>query len=139
MENNEERISKYNQALASLLRLDNLWYLYNQLVLSGKLKKSVHVLDRIYAELSADATEEDSKICLIHRKLAYGWENYSKKLKEASKGQYGVASITDDVLRKKVNGYIYPKMMNFELFLRKLQNKQGKGSSYISKDEESLD
>lgn len=70
------------------------------------------VLDRIYQELSNDTKEEDDKI----------FDGFQQKIKELPKNK--VNSITQ----------IYTLLNYKERFLRKLQNKQGKGTSYDDYD-----
>ena len=70
------------------------------------------VLDRIYQELSNDTKKDDDKI----------FDEFQQKIKELPKNK--VNSITQ----------IYTILNYKERFLRKLQNKQGKGTSYDDYD-----
>ena len=70
------------------------------------------VLDRIYQELSNDTKKDDDKI----------FDEFQQKIKELPKNK--VNSITE----------IYTILNHKERFLRKLQNKQGKGTSYDDYD-----
>jgi len=138
MENNEEqKVSKYNQALASLMRIDNLWTKLNMDMLRGKYGKAKFTLDRIWGELSADSSKEDEQERLRLRMRLETIKLEEEYRAKHSKG-YG-NEVNEDELKREIMRYLYPILMHYETFLRKLQNKQGKGSSYISSDEEDLD
>lgn len=105
----EQKISKFNSTIAILYRIDSLWKDAHIHSRSGKLMKWNWDLDRIWCELACDANLDD--------------EQEFKKL-------------NDDVLANYKNPVeLYKNLLKKEIFLRKLQNKQGKGVAY----EESLD
>jgi len=105
------KVSKFNSTLAILIRIDFLWQRANNAAIAGKLMNWNWVLDRIWCELSVDANEDDEK------KL----ELLNKEIKPAVK-------IED-------KNKLYKDLLKKEIFLRKLQNKQGKGIAY----EDSID
>ena len=116
----EQKLSKYNGAIAQLYRLDALWQDTHRHSRSGKLKEWNWDLDRIWCELAADASqkkndgdnkESDEEI----------FEGFHSKISEA--------------LKNKDFEELYHTLLKKEIFLRKLQNKQGKGAAY----EESVD
>jgi len=104
-----DKIAKFNSMQAILFRIDGLWQKFNYSMLKGSLLASNWVLDRLWGELVADTgTTEEKEFKLINDKL-----NESKSSKEA----------------------LYNFLMEKENFLRRLQNKQGKGVAY----EDSID
>lgn len=114
MEEFEENIplkSKYNSALAQLYRLDNLFQKANEYSSKGQLNSWNWTLDTIWRELSPDSDKEHEKKMLSYNKL---------------------------VIEHRSKTTLYQVLQFKEIFLRKLQNKQGKGSSYIDPDEDSL-
>jgi len=137
--NEEQKISKYNQALSALMRLDGLWQEFIRRMLEGKMIKARFICDRIWGELSADASEEDivknnefqNTFVMIGQDIN---KKYGKKIKE----QYGPDDMKEH-FDKIYEQNIYTILNQYETFLRTMQNKQGKGSAYLSKDEENLD
>jgi len=112
----ETKISKYNQALGQLMRLDNLWRTFHNLVLKGSLQQADFVLDRVWGELSGDTRTPDE----TGKK-----ENDDKLSKFIDKG----------IIDKTKKLQFYKALMEKETFLRKLQNKQGKGTAYQDEDD----
>lgn len=109
----EQQISKYNQGLPQLFRLDNLWQKFNYHVLKGNLDMSNWVLDRVWGELSADSTDAD---------------------------ETEIKGFVEKIEKNKKDGpKLYGIIMAKETFLRKLQNKQGKGTAYLNPEDEDLD
>ena len=108
---NEIRTSKYNGAIAQLYRLDTLWQDAHRHSRQGKLKDWNFDLDRVWCELAPDATEKDM-------------EKFALFSIEISK------AMQINNLRK-----LYKLLLDKEIFLRILQNKQRKGTAY----EDSID
>jgi hypothetical protein len=105
----ENKISKYNSAVAQLYRLDNLWQRCHEYRLIGNLSKWNDTLDCVWTELAADTGSNITK-------------TYKK--------------IKDDIIKyKSKRSQFYQVLMLKEIFLRKIQNKQGKGTAYQEDDE----
>ena len=111
-EEQEQKLSKFNSSIAILIRLDNLWKLSHSFVLRGDLIMWNWVLDRVFSELSADAKDKDFET----------FNGLSKKVE------------TIDKIKEK--NQLYTALFEKELFLRKLQNKQGKGETYDEEDDD---
>lgn len=109
-----KRISKFNDSLNQNMRLHNLWDVCNNLSSSGKLAEWNWKLDVIWRELSRDAEENDFQIML----------KINKRIGETNK--------------EKMKAAFYQLLNDKEIFLRKLQNKQGKGSSFKDAEEDEL-
>jgi len=126
----ESKKSKYNSAIAQLYRMDDLWkdaHRHSRDISYGKWNED---LDRIWAELSSDASDKDQEkmdaINLNLTKLSiYG---LNPKIKKHNPPLY--AKII--TLQKKY-------LMEKEICLRVLQNKQGKGSAYEDTIEDYMD
>lgn len=114
MEVSDETIikSKYNSAQLDLFRLNSLWQKSHHYAEKGLLQKWNIVLDRIYQELSNDTKEEDDEI----------FDGFQNKIKTIPKNKSNSINSIYEMLNLK------------ERFLRKLQNKQGKGTSYDDYD-----
>lgn len=106
------KTSKYNSALAQLYRIDALWQDAHNHSRSGELIKWNWDLDRVWCELAADSQEKIEEMDAINE------------------------------LVKKSVGFpvsLYQILMKKEIFLRTLQNKQGKGTAYEESIEEYMD
>ena len=104
--------SKFNSAQLDLFRLNNLWQKTHYYAEKGLMNKWNIVLDRVYQELSNDTKPEDDKL----------FDEFQTEIQKLPKNN--LSSI------KKV----YTILNHKERFLRKLQNKQGKGTSYDDYD-----
>jgi len=113
---NEVKVSKYNSALAQLYRIDRLWNLCHTFRRRGILEKWNETLDCVWTELASDSIEEDIK---------------------------KFSSFIGSIIKNKKNGnnrsILYIILMNKEIFLRKLQNRQGKGTAYEDESEDDFD
>jgi len=101
--------SVYNAAISQLYRLDQLWqkcHLYRN---SGQLMKWNYTMDSIWTELGSDAGE-----------------NHPKEFEDF---------MTIIIENKDNKGKLYQILMNKEIWLRKLQNYQGKGTAYEEDDD----
>lgn len=117
MSNNESdsssKYSKYNAAVAQLYRLNDLWETCHLHSKAGSLGAWNTVLDCIWRELAADASPEHFT----------KFNNFSK------------AIIKNRNHRNLLSG----TLANKEIFLRKLQNEEGKGSAYVDEFEDAED
>jgi hypothetical protein len=103
-----QKQSLFNSSIAKLMRLDELWKSTHAHSRAGMFQKWNADLDRIFAELSEDAKEEDNKIF---------WEFFTKTSKSLTANE------------------LYVILLKKEFFIRKLQNKQGLGNAYKESEE----
>lgn len=108
-ENEEIKQSKYNAAVAQLYRLDMLWQKCHEDRLNGRLIKWNNDLDCIWTELASDSISKHMEKYNHYNKLIIKYKSHR--------------SLLNQVLMLK------------EIFLRKLQNKQGKGTAYQEEDD----
>jgi len=113
---NTEKLAKFNSMTAILFRLDLLWKDAHAHSRSGQLMKWNWDLDKVFCELSADAKPEHE-------------ETFKKFNTE-------VFALSRDVTKR---AELYEKLMEKEIFLRKLQNKQGMGVKYEAALDEYMD
>ena len=104
--------SKFNSAQLDLFRIHDLWRKTHYYAEKGMLHKWNIVLDRIYQELSNDTKEADDEI----------FDDFQKEIKDTPKNNPN--SVVE----------FYELISLKERFIRKLQNKQGKGTSYDDYD-----
>lgn len=100
----ENKKSKYNAAVSQMFRLDSLWQECQRLRGEGNLKDWNHRLDFIWTELADHADQNHEKRFKVFMKLIV---KYNKN----------VIFLNQILMRK-------------EIFLRQLQNEQGKGTAY---------
>lgn len=107
-----QKISQFNSAFSQLYRLDNLFQQANYHSSHGNIMAWNWVLDCIWRELAGDCNKPQIE----------KYYKYNKKIAE-NKG-------------KKT---LYQVLEFKEIFLRRLQNTQGKGTKYTDPDEDSMD
>lgn len=110
-------VSKFNDAVFQIGRLNNSWIKCDSYSKAGKLSMYKWELDVIWRELSADARKHKD------------WDKI-KNIK--SKLNNKIANFKDD--KNKLYYYLTLK----EEFLRWVQNSVGKGSKYTDEDEDGM-
>jgi hypothetical protein len=129
----EFKQSKYNSAIAQLYRLDSLWQACHRYSIKGDYASWNIFMDKIWSELAGD-------------------------LKEGSADETEFYEITKKILQ--LGSLVPPKQMGFtlnltipysikekqryalldkEIWLRRLQNKLGKGSAYADEFEDDFE
>lgn len=125
-----EKKSQFNSAIAQLYRLDDLWKDSHRHSREINYAKWNEDLDRIWLELSSDSDDVDKKkIDDINMRIA-------------SSALYAATSqlrITNVVLYSRLINYQKKLLLEKEVFLRALLNKQGKGSQYKDEIEDYMD
>ena len=112
----QPKISKYNAAVAQLYRIDNLWQQFQYYRSLGGMNNYLRAnekLDALYGELGADADSKEIKKLDNFKKLII---KYQKKIR-----------------------LFYQVLLEKELWLRQLQNSQGKGTAYADPEEDALE
>ena len=124
--------SRFNSGMLINLRLNNLWVLTHTYARKGQYSDWSAVLDRIWCELSADVDEEkDGK---ASNKKFEDIEDELAKVGVTNWGKFGGFE-GKDAKAKLIMTKQYRLLMKKEIFLRKLQNKQGKGTAYYDESE----
>ena len=111
-----EKISKYNSGIAQIYRVDNLWKNSHHHRCCGELILWNWDLDSVWCELVGDLKEDDERI-----------EKFAELDKEV-----GLNLMKDKRL-------LYKSLMNKEIFLRRLQNKLGKGTALMDANEDMIE
>ena len=120
-ENYGERTSKYNAAIAQLYRIDTLWKEAHKYSREGNYKSWTWTLDRVWMELIADTSDKDVIEVEKLRKIIRRIQTHPK------------------ITKKKMEDLLYYWLMKYETMLRKMQNKQGKGTAYRDISDEEMD
>jgi hypothetical protein len=111
-EEQDVKVSKYNSAIAQLYRLDDLWKKAHSFCLAGMLIKWNWVLDRVWCELASDAAKDEKT----------QFNDFVQKIVE--------------VKQEQDSEKLYFVLLEKEIFLRGVQNREGKGSAYSDENED---
>ena len=128
----EKKLSKINPAAIINITIENLWKdCYNALAKSDYVTWN-RKLDSIWLILGGDVTDKDGfekKIDEIDKKI-YGQGSLNHKRK-------GFEGIEED--EQIIMNFQYLFLKKKSLLLRKIQNKQGKGTAYHSDEDYDID
>jgi hypothetical protein len=145
-EEQESKISKYNSGVAQLYRLDGLWKDVNNHSRQGLYSKWNEDLDRIWCELARDLPEEEKKVAEDKKippfkETKEKFDVFDTNLKTQGNFQdtapAGFVEVSKEIKQKRNEHYKI--LMEKELFLRRLENKLGKGTAWGDEDEDSFD
>ena len=128
------KISKINSAGLINLRLHRLWEDCNKHSREGKFLSWNGDLDRIWCELAGDVDEG--------KETENKWGDIKKGLKPILPFRnWKLTSGFQDIsmAQIKLKSGQYEALMEKEIFLRKLMNKQGKGSAYQDSIDDYMD
>ena len=131
-EMDDEKMSRINSAGIINITLENLWRDCYSSMANGNLVVWNRKLDAIWAILGGDVVEGDET---------------DKKMNELDLKIYGSGSLSHKKTGFQKIGVDDGKAMSLQyvllkkksLFLRRLQNKQGKGTAYKRDDEDDID
>jgi len=122
--------SKYNSGAFINIRLNNLWVLTHNHARTSNYSEWNSILNRIWCELAADTEEggeEEKKMEAIDKELsATGVRSWSSTT--------GFEKRKIEYLKKMTQQYRL--IMKKEIVLRRLQNKQGKGTAYYDETQD---
>ncbi len=127
-----EKLSKINSAALINLRLNSLWMDVHNYAKLGKYPLWNNRLDRVWCELAADVKDEggeEKDMSDINKDISTEFKNFKQKK--------GFATYNED--EKIAMNKLYYLLMKKEIFLRRLQNKQGKGTAYEQSWDDYLD
>jgi len=114
-DSSSQKTSKYNSGVAQIMRLDYLWQETHKCARQGDLQKWNWILDRVWLELAGDLDNDDNRV-----------SDFNKFIKDVAEN-------------KDQTCMLYQTLMRKELFLRRLQNELGKGTSYEESDSDYMD
>lgn len=131
-EQSDQSLSKLNSGMLNNLRLNDLWKDANTHSRTGQYAKWNDDLDRVWCELAGDIKEkEKEKEFTEYTKLTIA---YAKSFEGVNHKKIGFGQVENvhkvSMTKQKM------ALMNKEIFLRQLQNRQGKGTAYVSEDDD---
>lgn len=125
VENSQENYKQaaFNSSISILLRVDRLWSQAHQHCSNGMYEKWATDLDRLFIEFYADAKEEDlvevEKLNKEILKIGFHRHTETGRLKNLPE--------------------LYKTIFQKEMFLKKLEQKQGRGLGYEDDIEDYMD
>lgn len=137
----QQQLSKINSGMLIILRLNELWKDAHRHARKGNYSKWNDDLDRVWCEIGGDEKEvdEDDKDYskssdVLYKKLTLDYADTCKEGNNKPKGFEQLDSNAKISITKQKQALIKK-----ELFLRRLQNKQGKGTAYHDSSEDYMD
>lgn len=143
MAEDEVKVSKYNSGVAIILRLDGLWKDTHKHSRAGFFYKWNQDLDRIWVELARDLDDSEYNDKrdgdnVVKEGYKTKFDSFDKRLsdlkvplKDTLSNDFENPSETDMEVRSKQ----YKILMEKELFLRRLENKVGKGTAWSEEED----
>jgi len=129
----DQAISKINSAALINLRINELWKDANRHSRKGEHLKWNEDLDRVWMELVGD-TKLDGEEDKTYKELTVAYSLACGEISDESKGFERVSLDQKKSIAKKKEA-----LMKKEAFLRRLMNKQGKGTAYHDSSEDYMD
>lgn len=130
-------VSKINSGMLINLRLNELWKDAHRHSRQGQYAKWNDDLDRVWMELGGDEKEIDEKDEKYKDSTDGKYEKLIEGYAKSAKGENKKSGFNKSDKIDKVSLISQKKaLMKRELFLRRLQNKQGKGTAYRNEDED---
>jgi len=145
-----EKISLYNSGMAQIKRLDELWAKIHKYVEGGLLTKWNWGLDRIWCELIGDipedTVEDDDDMIEVDGEeyVASKKEKKQTDIERFESFKIVIGNINKDFIEGKTKAMeyqrqMYEALMQKEAFLRRLQNRLGKGTKLVDADEDMIE
>ena len=137
MEENQDiqKTSKYNSGVAIQIRLDGLWNKANLFFLKDNYKKWNDVLDNIWRELARDINDKDFES--KQNEFKKFDEDLSKLGKFQDEQPEGFAVATKEQINNRIE---QRKVLDKkEIFLKRFENKAGKGTKFDEGDDDDFD
>jgi len=137
MESEEIKISKHSSGVSIIIRLDQLWKNCHSYKRNGQYRRWNEELDSVWLELARDL-KEDVDETKDYKKLKDVFDGFDKEIKKI--GQIiderpaGFEELTKEQIENRNKHY--EKIMEKQLFLARLENKIGKGTSWDDEDDD---
>lgn len=139
MPEDEDKVQRYSSGLNIVIRLDSLWkdtHLHSR---AGQYAKWNADLDRIWLELARDLNEgknsEGESEFSSREKEFNGYDDALGKLMPFDdSGEKGFTPPTAEMLSRRNKQY--KVLMSKQLFLARLENELGKGTTYEDEDDD---
>lgn len=139
MPEDEDKVQRYSSGLNIVIRLDSLWkdtHLHSR---AGQYAKWNADLDRIWLELARDLNENDKEddersFSLNEKKFNKFDDDLGKLMPFDDSGEKGFTAPSPEMMAKRNKQYKI--LMSKQLFLARLENELGKGTTYEDEDDD---
>lgn len=131
-EEQDNLISKHSSGVSILIRINGLWEDANAFSCSGQFSKWNTKLDVIWRELARDITNTKYTV----KKESF--DEFDKRLIKTEDFKDGGSETFNDIdeIDKKNRSQQYRILNDKELFLKRLENELGKGTTFHDGDED---
>lgn len=129
----DNAISKLNAGGLIILRINDLWKEVHRYATKGNYRLWNEYLDRIWCELGGDVKEGDDD----DKKYTQLCMKYTEALATAPEKQDSFTGVTPEMKLSFAKQKVV--LLEKELFLRRLENKQGKGTAYYDSADDYMD
>jgi len=140
MEENEQKVSKYSSGVNINMRLDQLWKDSHNHSRLHNFKLWDLDLDCVWAELARDLKPGKNKNGKTFAEIEAEFNQFEEQLKGIGQindfGGTGFKSASKDDLLKRDKHYKI--LRNKQIFLARLENDLGKGTSFDEDDEDDM-
>lgn len=134
-EKEKEIISKHSSGVSILIRINSLWIDTHVHSRNGNYSRWDLDLDRIWLELARDLKENSYK---LYQK---DMEKFNKEIKEiggfCDEKPQGFKPISQEIINNRSK--VYDVLMEKQIYLARLENKLGKGTTEKSDDDDDMD
>jgi len=137
MEENDTKTSKFSSGLNIIMRLDELWKDTHRHARNGLYNKWNLDLDRMWLELVRDYKEDDESFKKIKAEFVDFDQQISDLGKISDVAMPGFKKVTEEE-RENRNEH-YRILMKKQLFLARLENNLGKGTTFDDGDDDDFD
>ncbi len=129
MEGNKQKISKFSSGLNIIMRLDTLWKRTHVNSSTGKYQAWNTDLDRMWLELARDLDKEDTD---EFDKKKNEFDKYDEEIKKIGqiRDATGKGFKKNTETELEIRNKHYKKLMEKQLFIARLENQLGKGTTY---------
>lgn len=129
-----QETSYFNASQLQIQRLNLLWQYAIENRLDFNIPKYRSVLLAVYLELCADMSDDDNRKCKELQKSISGVNNMKVKLENPRK--YNITDEENDnrITSRQKELKLYNKLLQYEVLLKKIEKKQGKGMKYRDDD-----
>lgn len=142
MEKGEEKVSKFSGGLNIIMRLDELWKNCARFKRNGEYSKWNDELDTIWLELVRDLDEDEyydkkNEDGTVKEGYETKFNKFEEKLKDFLPFQdhfKGFKKPSSEILRNR--NQQYKILMEKQIFLARLENQIGKGTSWAEKEDD---
>jgi hypothetical protein len=140
MEENEQKTSKYSSGININLRLDQLWKDTHNHCRENNFKLWNLDLDCIWAELARDLKQDKNKNGKTYAEINKDFNGFEEKIVQIGgindSGAKGFKGVSQDDIKKRNEHYKI--LRDKQIFLARLENSLGKGTSFDDDDEDDM-